>query len=132
MRTLLIVLTVIEIVLLVGALAFYLNRIGASLQRTSGLLAKVGFGVRAIESQCAPIGPVVTTINGQLATISGALAGVAELATRAGDGAGVARAGAGAGAVTGAGAGSVDGRGATPGVTPGARQGPDAWGRPDV
>ncbi len=119
MRTLLIVLTVLEIVLLVGALAVYLNRIGASLRRTSGLLAKVGFGVRAIESQCAPIGPVVTTINGQLATISGALAGVAELASRAGGG-----------------AGAVDGRGPTPemtpGVTPGAQQGPDAWGSPDV
>jgi hypothetical protein len=83
MRALLIVLTALEIVLFVGVLAIYLNRIAASLKRISAALAKVTFGVRAIESQTAPIGPGVVKINGQLAVIAGALDGVAALAEQA-------------------------------------------------
>ncbi len=90
MRTLLIVLTAAEIVLFIGALAFYIHWIAASLKRTSASLAKVAFGVRAIETQAAPIGPGVTKINGQLATIAGALEGVAVLAEQA-DGHGMVR-----------------------------------------
>ena len=77
MRTLLIVLTVVEIVLVVGALAFYLVRIARSLRAASANLAKVTFGVRAIETQCASIGPSVVKVNGQLATIAGALDAIA-------------------------------------------------------
>ncbi|MEO5839783.1 MAG: hypothetical protein ABIQ73_07640 [Acidimicrobiales bacterium] len=84
MRPLLIVLTALEIVLFVVVLAIYLNRIAASLQRISAALAKVTFGVRAIESQTAPIGPGVVKVNGQLAVIAGALDGVATLAEQAG------------------------------------------------
>lgn len=73
MRTLLIVLTVLEIILVIGALAFYLVRIARSLRASSANLAKVTFGVRAIETQCASIGPSVVKVNGQLATIAGAL-----------------------------------------------------------
>jgi hypothetical protein len=80
MRTLLIVLTVVEVLVLVVVLAVYLVAITRTLRRTSQSLAKVSFGVRAIETQCAPIGPSVTRINGQLETIAGALAGVAALA----------------------------------------------------
>jgi len=80
MTALLIVLTVLEILVVVVVLAVYLTAIARSLQRTATLLGKVSFGVRAIETECAPIGPVVTTINTQLAAISGALASVTALA----------------------------------------------------
>ncbi len=83
MRTLLTVLTVVEIALVVGALALYLVLISRSLRATSALLAKVTFGVRAIETQCEPIGPSVVKINGQLAVIAGALDGIAGLAEAA-------------------------------------------------
>ncbi len=87
MRTVLIVLTAVEISAFVGALALFIHWIASSLRRTSASLAKVAFGVRAIETQAAPIGPGVTKINGQLATIAGALEGVAILAEQAGNGA---------------------------------------------
>jgi len=80
MRALLIVLTVVEILAVVLVLVFYLVAIARSLQRTATLLGKVSFGVRAIETECAPIGPVVTTMNGQLEAIAGALAAVTGLA----------------------------------------------------
>ena len=84
MRTLLILLTALEIVVFIGALALFIHWVAKSLRRTSASLAKVAFGVRAIETQAAPIGPGVTKINGQLATIAGALEGVAGLAEQAG------------------------------------------------
>jgi hypothetical protein len=86
MTTLLIVLTVVEILLLVGALAYYLVRIRTSLKRTAGYLANVSFGVRAIETQCSSIGPSVTRINGQLSAIAGALDGLARQAGTPGRG----------------------------------------------
>jgi hypothetical protein len=81
MRTLLILLTAVEVAAFVGVLAVYLVAITRSLRRTSDHLAKVSFGVRAIETQCEPVGPAVTRINGQLATLAGALEGLAGLAT---------------------------------------------------
>jgi hypothetical protein len=78
--TLLIILTVVEILLLVGALAYFLIRIRTSLKRTAGYLAQVSFGVRAIETQCSSIGPSVVRINGQLTTIASALDGLARQA----------------------------------------------------
>lgn len=83
MRTLLIVGTVVEILLVAAVLAIYLAAVARSLTRTSALLGKVAFGVRAIETQCEAIGPAVTRINGQLETIAGALDGVATLAEAA-------------------------------------------------
>ena len=77
MRSLLIVLSVVEILLLVVALAYYLMRIARSLYVSSQFLAKVTFGVRAIETQCASIGPSVVKVNSQLAVIAGALDGLA-------------------------------------------------------
>jgi len=85
MRGFLIVATLVEIALVVGALAVYLVKIAKSLQATAALLAKVTFGVRAIETQCEPIGPSVVRINEQLAVINGALAGIATLAEGAAD-----------------------------------------------
>ena len=84
MRALLITGTVAEILLVVGVLAWYLNQVAGSLHRTAEQLADVTWGVRAVETQSARIGPGVTRINGQLATIAGALAGVAGLAEAAG------------------------------------------------
>jgi hypothetical protein len=77
MRNVLISLTVVEIVLVIAVLAFYLIRISASLHETARHLAKSTYGVRAVETQCSSIGPSVTKINEQLATITGALGGVA-------------------------------------------------------
>lgn len=84
MRTLLIILTVVEVLILVGALATYLMLISASLTRTSKNLAKVTFGVRAIETQCSSIGPSVTRVNEQLTVIAGALGGLVAKAQRLG------------------------------------------------
>jgi hypothetical protein len=80
MRNLLIVLTVAEIALVVGVLAFYLIRISGSLHMTAKHLAKVTYGVRAVETQCESIGPSVTRINEQLGVIAGAVGGVADRA----------------------------------------------------
>ena len=83
MTALLVTLTIVEIVLVAGVLVYYLVRIAASLRRTSALLGKVAFGVRAIETQTEVIGPSVLTVNDQLATISDALAGLTGLAEAA-------------------------------------------------
>lgn len=86
MRTLLVIGTAVEIILVVGVLATYLSLIARTLRRTNHYLGKVAFGVRAIESQCAPIGPSVTRVNGQLAAIAGALDRLGDLAEAAADG----------------------------------------------
>ncbi|MDP9444919.1 MAG: hypothetical protein M3P83_11465 [Actinomycetota bacterium] len=83
MTALLVVLTLVEIALVAVVLVVYLVAIARSLRRTATLLAKVSFGVRAIESQCAPIGPSVTRINEQLTGISAALGQLATLAGHA-------------------------------------------------
>ncbi len=85
MRALLITLTIVEIVLVAAVLVYYLVRIAASLRRTSVLLGKVSFGVRAIETQCSVIGPSVVTVNSQLGGISAALADLERLASAAAD-----------------------------------------------
>ena len=84
MRVLLIVLSAAEILLVISVLAFYLWRIAMSLRVTAANLAKVTYGVRAIETQCASIGPSVTKVNGQLVTIAGALDGLANQAAALG------------------------------------------------
>ena len=85
MRNLLIAGTIAEIIIVIGALAVYLVRIARSLRATGALLAKVTFGIRAIETQCDPIGPSVVRINEQLAVIGSALDGVATMAESAAD-----------------------------------------------
>lgn len=70
--TVLVVLTVLEALLLVGALALYLVAIIRRLRTISSILGKVAFGVRAVESQTAPIGTSVEAVNGALErTLSG-------------------------------------------------------------
>lgn len=80
MTALLVTLSIVEILLVVAALAYYLMRIAASLRRTSVLLGKVAFGVRAIETQCSSIGPSVLKVNDQLRTVAGALDELTRLA----------------------------------------------------
>ena len=60
------ILTLLEIAALVGVLAVYLTVIGNQLRRISATLAKITFGVRAVETMCAVIGPAVDRINGNL------------------------------------------------------------------
>ncbi|MEO6653191.1 MAG: hypothetical protein ABIP17_11095 [Ilumatobacteraceae bacterium] len=83
MRNLLIVLTVIEILIFVGALAGYLIAISRTLGSISQSLSKVTFGVRAIETQCSSIGPSVVRVNEQLTVVAGALDGLVRKANQA-------------------------------------------------
>jgi len=80
--TLRVVLTVFEIAMLIGTLAFFLNVVAKQLNRISATLAKITFGVRAVETQCAVIGPAVDRINGNLADAAGALNEAAAQAER--------------------------------------------------
>jgi hypothetical protein len=84
MTALLIVLSVLLVAIVVAVLAIYLVAIARTLRRTAGYLGKVSFGVRAIETQTAPIGPGVARINEQLSAIAGGLAALAGLARAAG------------------------------------------------
>ena len=59
--------------LLVAALAGYLIAIAATLRKVSQALARVAFGVRAIERQTEPIGPRLREINEALEQVAGAL-----------------------------------------------------------
>lgn len=72
--TLLVVLTVLEALLLVGALAVYLVAIIRRLRTISSILGKVAFGVRAVESQTAPIEGSVGRVNAALERTASALA----------------------------------------------------------
>ncbi len=76
MKTALIVATLVELVLLVAVLAVYLVMIATTLRKVSRTLGLVTFGVRAIEKQTEPIGPVLGEINGALEQVAGALEGV--------------------------------------------------------
>lgn len=73
MNTVLIVLTLLEVLIVVVVLAVYLIAIAATLRKVSTTLGLVTFGVRAIEHQTAPIGPVVRDINGALEQVAAAL-----------------------------------------------------------
>lgn len=66
MLELLVVLTVLEVVLVLGVLLVHLVLVRDSLRNTAKLLARTAFGVRAIETQAGAIGPGVTRINAAL------------------------------------------------------------------
>jgi len=72
-NTVLIVLTLLEVLILVVVLATYLVTIAAALRRVSHTLGLVTFGVRAIEQQTASLGPVLTDVNAALEQVAGAL-----------------------------------------------------------
>jgi len=75
-------LTVAEIVLVVLTLAYFLNRVARQLVHITQTLAKVTFGVRAVETQCAVIGPAADRINANLTEAAGGLEKAAVLAER--------------------------------------------------
>ena len=77
MNTVLIIVTLVEVVLLVVVLAAYLIAIAVRLRKISHTLGLVTFGVRAIEQQTAPLGPTLGDINGALEQVAGALEQVA-------------------------------------------------------
>lgn len=75
-------LTILEIAGLVIVLAIYLSTVARLLNSISANLARVTFGVRAVETQCAVIGPAVDRINGNLADTAGGLTDAAASAER--------------------------------------------------
>ena len=74
--------TVFEILLVVLTLAYFLNRVARQLNHIAATLAKVTFGVRAVETQCAVIGPAADRINANLGEAAGGLEKAAVLAER--------------------------------------------------
>jgi hypothetical protein len=76
------VLSLIEIAALVLVLATYLAVIGNQLQSIAATLAKITFGVRAVETMCAVIGPAVDRINGNLQDVASGLQDAATQAER--------------------------------------------------
>jgi len=77
-----IILTVVEIAGLVAVLAIYLATIARLLNSISANLARITFGVRAVETMCAVIGPAVDKINGNLASTANGLTQAATAAER--------------------------------------------------
>jgi len=71
--TLLVVLTVIDIVLLVAGLAFYLYWVGTLLTRIAGNLEECAELVAAIKANAAVIEPAVEHINRAGGVVAGAL-----------------------------------------------------------
>jgi uncharacterized protein YoxC len=76
------ILSLVEIALLVLVLAVYLTVIGNQLNSISATLAKITFGVRAVETMCSVIGPAVDRINGNLQEIASDLQTAAAEAER--------------------------------------------------
>ncbi len=74
------ILTILEVLALVGALAYYLLRISATLNRIGGRpqsnLAKIDFGTRAIAKETSHLGPQVTKLNENLVGLAGKLKAV--------------------------------------------------------
>jgi hypothetical protein len=73
LKTVLIILTLAEVALLVIVLAAYLIVIARTLRKTSQTLGLITFGVRAIEKQTEPIGPVVGDVNQALESVAAEL-----------------------------------------------------------
>jgi hypothetical protein len=76
----LMILTVLEVLAFAGALVAYLQRIVSTLERIGGkadsYLAKIAFGVRAIEKETSHLAPQVTQLNQSLVTLAGKLGAV--------------------------------------------------------
>jgi hypothetical protein len=80
MNVLLTVLTALLILVFAGALIYYLRRIVVALETIGGsstsYLAKLGFGVRAIEQETSHLGPQVTQLNQGLTALGDGLGAV--------------------------------------------------------
>lgn len=75
--TLLIVLTVLEIVLLVAVLALFLIAVAARLRTIDGNLDVLVKGLRDVEGHTAVIAPTAAQINDPLSEIAGRLPSIA-------------------------------------------------------
>jgi hypothetical protein len=73
MKAVLIVATLFEVALLLLVLVGYLLAIARTLRTTSRTLGLITFGVRAIEKQTEPLGPVLRDINDALEQVAAAL-----------------------------------------------------------
>ena len=73
MKTVLIVLTLVEVAILVAVLAIYLLVIASTLRSIARTLGLVTFGVRAIEKQTEPLGPVLADVNKALGEVAALL-----------------------------------------------------------
>jgi hypothetical protein len=82
MKIRLMLLSAFEVAALAMALIYYLYRIVTSLEQIGGLgnsyLARIRFGVRAIEKETSHLTPEVTRLNGGLSTLAGQLGAVDE------------------------------------------------------
>ncbi len=71
-------LAALEVLAFAGALVYFLYRISTALDRIGGspdsYLARLRFGVRAIEQETRPLGPQVTQLNGGLQALATTLA----------------------------------------------------------
>ncbi len=71
------ILTALEVLAFAGALLAFLHRIVTTLERIGGSptssLAKVSFGVRAIEKETSHLAPQVTQLNQGLTSLAGKL-----------------------------------------------------------
>ncbi|MDQ6875880.1 MAG: hypothetical protein M3042_12580 [Actinomycetota bacterium] len=83
MTLLLVIATVLEVVVVVAVLVFHLVLLDRRLRQLSKKLGTVAFGIRAVESQTAPIGPSVLRLNAVLGQIAGALGPLLNKAERA-------------------------------------------------
>jgi len=72
-KTVLIVLTLVEVAILVAVLAIYLLVIASTLRSIARTLGLVTFGVRAIEKQTEPLGPVLADVNKALGEVAALL-----------------------------------------------------------
>jgi hypothetical protein len=84
MKAVLIILTVAEVALLLLVLVGYLLAIARTLRTTSRTLGLITFGVRAIEKQTEPLGPVLRDINEALEGLASAL-GIPPVEPRVGE-----------------------------------------------
>ncbi len=80
--TLRIFMTVLEIALLTLVLAWFLARIARLLNAISATCGKITFGVRAVETQCAVIGPTADRLNAGLSEVVSKLDQAASQAER--------------------------------------------------
>ncbi|MFL5699915.1 MAG: hypothetical protein ACJ797_22785 [Ktedonobacteraceae bacterium] len=71
------ILSALEVLTFAGALVYFLNRIASTLERIGGTpdsyLAKLSFGLRAIEKETSHLAPQVTQLNQGLEALAGEL-----------------------------------------------------------
>jgi hypothetical protein len=70
------VVTLVGVFVIVAALALYLITIATILKHVSFTVGTVLIGVRAIANQCAPLGPVIRDILGDVRAIEDDLEGL--------------------------------------------------------